>query len=70
MALYTLYSCQPSGRALTFDTIELPDDAAAFVQSVCMLEQHSTAAYVTVWCCDRHVCVTPNHGEWDHRRSA
>jgi hypothetical protein len=59
MALYSFFPCRTDGTSLSFETLEVRDDAEAFVQAAALLQQHTTAAYVAVWLGDRSVCSVP-----------
>lgn len=59
MALYSFYPCQRNGSSLSFEAYDVRDDAEAFVQAIIMLQQHTTAAYVAVWCGERSICLVP-----------
>jgi hypothetical protein len=61
MSSYTFFPCQSDGPALSFETLELDDDASALAHAGEMLRKYSTAAYVTVWCGERMVCSVPRN---------
>lgn len=58
MPAYTFYPYAARGLGLTFQDIDLPDDAAARVQALRILAEHGSAIEVQVWQDDRLV-----HGE-------
>lgn len=49
MALYTFYPCRADGTSTTFETFELPDDSAAFLQAHKVAVSHLSCTYVAIW---------------------
>ncbi len=55
MPLCTFFPCLPDGNALSFESHELPDDAAAEAFAVTVLLRYASCAYEMVWCGEREV---------------
>jgi len=55
MPLYTFYPCRPDGESLTFDSQDLPDDAAAEARARIVCEAHESCSHVAVWAGERRV---------------
>ncbi|WP_310541350.1 hypothetical protein [Phenylobacterium sp.] len=49
MPAYIFYPYLAGGSGLTFEAVELTDDAAAMAQAVKVLAAHSSAAEVEIW---------------------
>jgi hypothetical protein len=61
MPLYTFFPASIEGEATTFHAVELSGDRDVPAQARRVLEDHSSAQFVMVWCGDRKVGL--------HRRS-
>ena len=57
MALYTFYPCRADGTSTTFETFELPDDSAAFLQAHKVALNHLSCTYVAIWCGTRKLQI-------------
>jgi hypothetical protein len=55
MPLYTFYPCRSDGTSDTFTTLELADDAEAFIRALHLLDQHPSAGTVVAWQGERKV---------------
>lgn len=49
MPAYTFFPYLPGGSGLTFEAVELSDDAAAMAQGVKILAEHGSAAELEIW---------------------
>lgn len=59
MPIYTFYPQMADGASLTFDAVELEDDAAAIGHCQLVLAEHRSAVEVVVWDGDRRVHGAP-----------
>lgn len=59
MPIYTFYPQMADGSSLTFDAVELDDDAAAIGHCQLVLAEHRSAVEVVVWDGERRVYGTP-----------
>ena len=55
MPLYTLHMYRMDGTGISFDTVELPYDAATFTRAGALMEEHLSCDYVEVWDGERPV---------------
>ena len=53
--LYTLYAFKSDGAALTFEMVEMDDDAQACARADRMMAEHVNCAHVEVWEMNRQV---------------
>ena len=49
MPAYIFYPYLPGGSGLTFEAVELTDDAAAMSKGLQILAEHGSAAEVEIW---------------------
>lgn len=49
MPAYTFFPYLSGGTSLTFEAVELSDDAAAMAQGLRILAEHGSAAEVEIW---------------------
>jgi len=59
MPIYTFYPQMADGSSLTFDAVELDDDAAAIGHCQLVLAELRSAVEVVVWDGERRVYGTP-----------